>query len=123
MVRIFPIVIGAAAGAVDGALQDSDIKHSRVSNTKQFSTWFEAAAFGGGLLLDLMRFSPDVTDPLIFGGIFGLSRRAGMALGNMAAGTAPVTHMALPMARYAAVREGAAVGAPGYQYEPTNILG
>lgn len=122
-VRIFPIMIGAAVGGVDGALYDADVKHARTTNTKQYSMWFEAAAFGGGLLMELMRFSPDITDPLTLGGVTLLARRAGISLsGGLPAGT---TGYALPMPHYAAVRP-ELVPMPGYagaRIEPTGVLG
>jgi hypothetical protein len=111
MIRVFPMVIEAGLGGVDGALQVADLRAGRITNTRQFSTWFEAAALLGGIALDLMRFSPDITEPLELGGLFGLSRRAGVAL--MQGMTPPAPHAM----EYAAARGARRV----QQYQDTGM--
>lgn len=121
MVRVFPMIVGAGVGGVDGALEVADLRAGRVTNTRQYSTWFEAAAFGGGLLLNLMRFSDDITDPLTFSGLALLSRRAGKAVMQSQAAPAPLSY-ALPMPAYSAVRQAGAYS-PYDRVQPTGILG
>lgn len=120
-VRVFPLIIDVAVGGIDGFLQEADNTAAvpRVANTKQYSTWFEAAAFGGGLLMNLMRFSEDITDPLTFGGLALLSRRTGLTLA--AASRKPAAY-AVP-AEYAAPRAPFMYGPPNYKREPTGPLG
>lgn len=117
MVRVFPHIIGVAAGGVDGALEVNDIRHGRVSNARQYSTWFEAAMFGGGLVLNLMRFSPDVTDPLTLGGVALLGRRGGMALMQSQTTTPPPA----AMRTFASARAGDIYGMN--RTSPTGVFG
>lgn len=97
-VRIFPNIVAGAAGGVDGLLHRSDVDNGRVSQMKQYSTWAEAAYFLGGAALSLMRFSDDITEPLMYSGAALLARRAALAT-QTAYTTPPVVAQA--MARYA----------------------
>lgn len=123
-IRIFPLMLDAAVGGIDGILQEADNTATvpRTANLKQYSTWFEAAAFGGGLLMSLMRFSDTITDPLTMGGLALLSRRGGLML---AASQKPHA-FALPMPTYTAARAPFVQDVPGdpaYRIEPSGVMG
>jgi hypothetical protein len=75
-IRSFPLIVGAAAGAVHGVLRDADAVNGRTANTQQWSTFFEAGAVVAGYVAESMGHSSDVTNPLIYGGLFSLASRA-----------------------------------------------
>lgn len=84
MIKIMPNVLAGGVGVIDGVLLSNDIDKARanmdgsaIEGEFPWSTMFEAAAFIGGAGLDLMRWSPDITEPLMYGGIALLGSRGG----------------------------------------------
>jgi len=75
--NITPVAVGAAAGALDGVLEDADHKAGRLTNTTQWSTYYEAALVALGFVGDHLGFGRDVTEPAFYGGLFKLASRGG----------------------------------------------
>lgn len=108
MVRAFPLVVDAVAGGLDGVLQDADHKAGRVTNTSQWSTYYEAALVVGGYLAEASGFSRDVSEPLIYGSLFRLAGRAGAYLARQTIGGYAAPYSLPRAAAMAAVGGGSA---------------
>ena len=46
MLQFTPIIVAVGLGAVDEVMENADITAGRVTNTRQYSFWYELAIFG-----------------------------------------------------------------------------
>ena len=77
MIGLLPEGLVVVEGALNGVLQQNDDNAGRTEFHKQYSTWYEAALFVGGLGLGLIGGHPDLFEPLLYGGTFGLVSKGG----------------------------------------------
>lgn len=76
MFRPMPVMTAIGAGALDGVVQNNDEAAGRVDLATQYGTWYEVGLFGGGIMLDMMRFgAPDILESLWLAGGTLLSKR------------------------------------------------
>lgn len=87
--RIFPTIISGGTGIVRGLARRNDVAQGRanpdgssMAGRFPLAMLIDVAAFGGGVALDLMRFTPDITEPLIYTGAAFLGDRGGNAIGG-----------------------------------------
>ena len=87
-IRIFPALISGGTGVVHGLARRNDVAQGRANpdGSSAEGRWplalmLEGAAFAGGIVGDIMRFTPDITEPLIYGGAVLLGDRGGHAIG------------------------------------------
>lgn len=85
--RIMPMTISGGAGLLHGFARKNDVDQGRanpdgsaVQGMFPFSLILEVALFGGGVVLDMMRFSPDMSEPMVYSGAYALGDRGGNAL-------------------------------------------
>lgn len=86
--RIFPTLISGGTGVVHGLARRNDTAQGRanpdgsaVNGRWPLALAVEAVAFAGGIAADMMRFTPDITEPMIYGGATLLGDRGGHAIG------------------------------------------
>src|SRR5258708_29804286 len=77
MAAILPLAETVLLGAADGALRAVDNKKGRNTTLKQWSTYLEAGLVVAGGLAAMQRVHPDWWEPMVVGGLFALSQRAG----------------------------------------------
>lgn len=94
--RIFPTIISGGTGIVRGLARRNDVAQGRampdgspMGGRFPLAMVIDVAAFGGGIALDLMRFTPDITEPLIYSGAAFLGDRGGNAIGGQIGSPAP----------------------------------
>ena len=87
--RIFPTIISGGTGIVRGLARRNDVAQGRanpdgssMAGRFPLAMVIDFAAFAGGVGLDLMRFTPDITEPLIYSGAAFLGDRGGNAIGG-----------------------------------------
>lgn len=87
-IRIFPIGIAGGTGLIHGIARRNDVAQNRANPDGSpmpgrfpLALVLEVAAFGGGIVADIMRFTPDISEPLILGGAALLGSRGGQAIG------------------------------------------
>ncbi|MGH7611602.1 MAG: hypothetical protein ACREN4_06255 [Candidatus Dormibacteria bacterium] len=64
---LLPTGIALLDGGVDGLLRQNDLNNGRTKIHKQYSTWYEAVGFVGGLAAALLGAHPDIADPFVYG--------------------------------------------------------
>lgn len=88
MLRLFPNAVAAGAGLLHGVAAQNDREAepprmnpdgSLIENKWPLSLGVEVLALVGGAVGDMMRISPDLSEPLVHGGAFALGSRAGAA--------------------------------------------
>ena len=86
-IRIFPIIIAGGTGVVRGLARRNDVAQGRANPDGSalpgkfpLAMVIDVAALGGGVALDLMRFTPDISEPLILAGSALLGDRGGHAI-------------------------------------------
>lgn len=82
--RLLPIGVGVVTGAVDGAIALADAKAGRNTNLKQWSTYAEAGGLVVSALAGMNRVHSDLWEPVFYGTLTLLSRRAGAWAGHQA---------------------------------------
>lgn len=95
--RIFPTIISGGTGIVRGLARRNDVAQGRanpdgssMAGRFPLAMAIDVAAFGGGVVLDLMRFTPDITEPLIYSGAAFLGDRGGNAIGGQIGSPSPM---------------------------------
>ncbi len=78
MIGLLPEGLTLVEGALNGVLQQNDANAGRTQVHLQWSTWYEAGLLVGGLGLGIIGSHPDLFEPLLYGGTFGLATKAGM---------------------------------------------
>jgi len=127
-IRIFPIGIAGGTGLIHGIARRNDVAQGRANPDGSpmpgrfpLALILEAAAFGGGIVADIMRFTPDISEPLILGGAALLGSRGGSMIGaTIGAGQlaavpyyAPAAAVATPSPSPSSSRRGAFAYAGG----------
>jgi hypothetical protein len=77
VIGLLPEGLVVVEGALNGVLQQNDDNAGRTQIHMQYSTWYEAALLVGGLGLGIFGSHPDIFEPLLYGGTFGLTSKAG----------------------------------------------
>lgn len=77
MIRLLPVGVEVIAGGLDGVLRQNDSNNGRTAIQKQYATWYEAALTLAGAGLGMFRYHPDVWEPLLYGGLYGLASKTG----------------------------------------------
>lgn len=123
-VRFFPLAVDAVAGGLDGVLRDSDVKNSR-TGIKRWSTLYKAALVVGGYLAETTGFSRDISEPMVYGGLFGLASEGGAYLArNTIGGYAAPQVLATPAAAALSGvgRSAAQIVSPQNRKQPAGVL-
>ena len=88
-IRIFPIGIAGGTGLIHGIARKNDVAQGRANPDGSsmpgrfpLALILEAAALGGGVVADIMRFTPDISESLILTGAALLGDRGGNAIGS-----------------------------------------
>jgi hypothetical protein len=100
MLKVFPTLIAGGVGVAHGVAADSDVANGRanpdgtaIAGHYPMATIIEVGSLVGGVGLDIMRFSPDISESLILAGAALLGHRGGKMLGHM---TPPAPMLAAP---------------------------
>ena len=75
--RLLPTGISLVNGGVDGLLRQNDLNNGRAEIHKQYSSYYEAVGFVGGLVAALMGAHPDLADPFLYSSGALLASKAG----------------------------------------------
>jgi hypothetical protein len=77
MLALVPTGIVLIEGGIDGLIQQNDLNNGRTAFHQQWSTYYEGGLFVLGGLLSLFNVHPDISEPMLFGGGFGISSKFG----------------------------------------------
>ncbi len=74
---LLPTGISVLAGGVDGLLRQNDANNGRIAIHTQYSTYYEGGLFVLGGVMGMFDVHPDLFEPFLYGGGFGISSKFG----------------------------------------------
>ncbi|HUY55357.1 MAG TPA: hypothetical protein VMV23_09395 [Candidatus Nanopelagicaceae bacterium] len=130
---LLPTGISVLAGGVDGLLRQNDANNGRTMIHQQYSTYYEGGLLVLGGVMGMFDVHPDLFEPFLYGGGFGIASKGGqwaMEQASPKATTTTTTGTGTGAAATGGGRGpggGSALGNPGINYgayrdEPAGVL-